>query len=236
MIDQLESDPPCAWGNTARSSLVDPCVCSERRLSQDALILHFPSAFLTRCPHLEIRVPQRRTVLLPTPTLNQSRQRFQRTFVHAIVDEYLPLHLNSPAGTPKEKYQRLPNQTLLSSISATQRSRQAVRSLGGVPGLVKSDLDPLLRRFDTDGDGRVSLPALMQWAGRKFLSSSAVANAVSEAIRPPRWSGAEYQSHRTDEAKCLSTYSSARKRARSWNGRRWKDIAESCPKIVPIAV
>ncbi|CAN0395205.1 unnamed protein product, partial [Ectocarpus sp. 8 AP-2014] len=58
----------------------------------------------------------------------------------------------------------------------------AVRDLGGVPGLVKSDLDPLLRRLDTAGDGRVSLPALMRWAGRKVLSSSAVENAARKKI------------------------------------------------------
>lgn len=56
---------------------------------------------------------------------------------------------------------------------------QALRSLGGVPGLVKSDLDPLLRRLDTADNGRVSLPALMRWAERKFLPASAVENAVS---------------------------------------------------------
>ncbi|CAM9603690.1 unnamed protein product [Ectocarpus sp. 12 AP-2014] len=59
---------------------------------------------------------------------------------------------------------------------------EAVRSLGGVPGLVKSDLDPLLRRLDTAGDGRVSLAALMRWAERKFLSSSAVENAARKKI------------------------------------------------------
>lgn len=45
---------------------------------------------------------------------------------------------------------------------------------------MKSDLDPLLRRLDTAGNGRVSLPALMRWAERKFLPASAVGNAVSK--------------------------------------------------------
>lgn len=56
---------------------------------------------------------------------------------------------------------------------------QAVRALGGVPGLVKADLDPLLRRLDTDGDGRVSLPDLMEWGERSFLSAAGVENSVS---------------------------------------------------------
>eukprot|EP00903_Cladosiphon_okamuranus_P007182 g6974.t1 len=59
---------------------------------------------------------------------------------------------------------------------------EALRSLGGVPGLVKSDLDPLLRRLDTAGNGRVSLPALMRWAERKFLPASAVENAARKKI------------------------------------------------------
>lgn len=58
-------------------------------------------------------------------------------------------------------------------------STQAVRTLGGLPGVVKSDLDPLLRLLDTMGDGRVSLPALMDWAGRDVLSAAGVENAVS---------------------------------------------------------
>lgn len=62
-----------------------------------------------------------------------------------------------------------------------------MRSLGGVPGLVKSDLGPLLRRLDTAGNGRVSLPALMRWAGRKFLPASAAENVVSNCEgAPPR--------------------------------------------------
>lgn len=44
---------------------------------------------------------------------------------------------------------------------------------------MKSDLDPLLRRLDTVGNGRVSLPALMRWAERKFLPASAIENVVS---------------------------------------------------------
>lgn len=54
-----------------------------------------------------------------------------------------------------------------------------MRTLGGIPGVVKADLDFLLRRFDTKGDGRVSLFALMQWAGIKCMSTAGVENAVS---------------------------------------------------------
>lgn len=59
------------------------------------------------------------------------------------------------------------------------QSIQAVRTLGGVPGLVKADLDPLLRRFDTNGDGRIYLPALMEWGERPFSSAAGVENSVS---------------------------------------------------------
>lgn len=55
---------------------------------------------------------------------------------------------------------------------------QVVRSLGGLPGVVKADLDPLLRRLDTSGKGRVSLPAFMEWAGRDCLSTAGVENKV----------------------------------------------------------
>lgn len=55
---------------------------------------------------------------------------------------------------------------------------QAVRSLGGLPGVVKADLDPLLRRLNTSGDGRVSLPAFMEWARRDCLSTAGVENEV----------------------------------------------------------
>lgn len=68
---------------------------------------------------------------------------------------------------------------LLTRCCFAVRPTQAVRALGGVPGLVKADLDPLLRRLDTIGDGRVSLPDLMEWGERPFLSAAAVENAVS---------------------------------------------------------
>ena len=57
---------------------------------------------------------------------------------------------------------------------------QAVRNLGGLPGVVKADLDPFLRRLDTSGEGRVSLPALMEWAGRDPLSAAGVENEVGK--------------------------------------------------------
>lgn len=63
---------------------------------------------------------------------------------------------------------------------------QAMRAIGGVPGLVKSDLAPMLRRFDTAGDGRVSLPTMMDWAGRKYTSAADVENSVSERMRLER--------------------------------------------------
>lgn len=48
--------------------------------------------------------------------------------------------------------------------------------------MVKTDLDPLLRRFDTGGNGRVSLASLMRWADRNFSSSVAVENAVRKIV------------------------------------------------------
>ena len=65
------------------------------------------------------------------------------------------------------------------ALTSSRFFPQAVRSLGDVPGMVKADLDPLLRRFDTAGDGRISLSALMHWAGRSFLPCAGVENVVS---------------------------------------------------------
>lgn len=57
---------------------------------------------------------------------------------------------------------------------------QVIRDLGGIPGTVKKDLEPLLRDLDVEGDGRVSIPALMDWAGRTYLSVTEAQNKVSD--------------------------------------------------------
>lgn len=68
-------------------------------------------------------------------------------------------------------------------LSISVASKQAIRVVGGVPGAVKADLDPLLRRLDTSQDGRVSLRALMEWSEREYVSTAGVENAVS--VSPP---------------------------------------------------